>query len=202
MENPKATKDCREMRDISPNFFQIRRVYNKNKADIILSRRGDLCDYLALGIYCLECSLYGMKDMVISVYFSSGDFSGDSGFQMFADGKEWVLPQNSLEYQTLMNLPQIIKYMLDEERYISKLYGISIYVPYVAHVYGVFKNENLAKEMPMLDSEHPNFKFISDVNKVTGKIFPRAYDRMRNTILAQLFARAVIRTMLKQILDP
>ncbi len=202
MENPKTTKDYRVLRDISPHFFELRRVHNKNKADLILSGRGDLCDYLALGIYCLECSMYEMNEMVISVYFSSSDFSGDSGFQMFAEGKEWVLPKNALEYQTLKNLPPIINYMLREENNMSKYYGVAMYVPFVAHVYGIFRDENLAKEMPILDSENPNLKFITNVNKCTGRLFPRAYDRMRNTFLAQLFARAVIRVMLKQILVP
>lgn len=127
---------------ISIQPFKIRRVRPwQERVDIVLSTKRDLCDFLALGIYCLHRSITDPQgDKEVFVRFSNKDFQRESGVTMFVGNRGYKVPANALECQVIGNLKDIFDYVFKENLF-NGILGVEIYPSFTAYVNGVFEDD-------------------------------------------------------------
>ena len=121
--------------------FKIRKAWpwQKESVDIVLSTKRDLCDFLALGIYCLNRSITNPNgDKEICVRFSNRDFRRKSGVTMIIGNQGYRVPTNALECQVINNLKDVFDYVFEKNPF-NGILGIEVYPTFTAYVNGVFK---------------------------------------------------------------
>lgn len=95
--------------------YAVRQVKTKEEADLVLTKRKDMCDFVALGFYCLRLSAQGIKKSEIKVFYSSKFFKGDSGFSVSYGKGQTENRRNALTEGLCTDITPVMFYINNEE---------------------------------------------------------------------------------------
>lgn len=110
--------------------FVIKPVWATKKADLILTKKKDMCDFLALGFYCLRLSLQESEISEIRVKYSSNYFKGSSGVAVINDHKERDIRRNALEEVLEYSILPVLEYVYNGDEFkksMIRMMGMMLY---------------------------------------------------------------------------
>ena len=152
--------------------FKFKWVLKKEDADIVLSARRDLCDYFALGVYCLARSIKDPENTVVRVCFSLTEYVGeDASISVVEKGVQYHIFKNPLGKQIYENVNTIADYYFGRETIGAKVIIALLYPEFTATLMGRIDSPSITCFFP-------------------------AKHRMRDTLSAQKFAQCIIKQRL------
>lgn len=129
----------REYKKINFVPFNLKRVLRRNEADIVLSVRRDMCDFFALGLFCLRRAITSPDQTTVKVCYSYREFTKPSDVSAIIREKSYNIPRNAIEKQVIDNSKTILNYMF-EDNIFNGIVGIMIYPVFTANVKGISKS--------------------------------------------------------------
>lgn len=124
--------------------YIVKTVKTAEEADIVLTKRKDLCDFLALGFYCLRVSMQNLKKSDVKVFYSSKYFKGNSGFSVMCDRGEMNVRRNALSDSLYRDILPVFEYIYDvseSEKHRVRVMAILMYSELTARIDNLYSNE-------------------------------------------------------------
>lgn len=149
--------------DMKP--FEFKRTWSAEKADIVLTRKKDLTDFIALGLYCLSRSLKDPENRIIRVCYATVPFWGNSGVKMIVGKTGYSIPKNALEQQVYDHVEELMEYMA-RQNHANFIAGGQIYPEVTAYANGKFSNQTFDEIFP----EEWNIKYTVMAQQVAYEL--------------------------------
>lgn len=126
-------------REIEIIPYEVKEVYDEDEADIILTREKDMCDFLALGFFCLNISRKKINKKVVKIYYSYRHFCGNSGVEMF-NGERQKIRRNAIETRLFKDIVPVMLHVgaEDSTMTIIRVIACMLYPEYTAFVDGKY----------------------------------------------------------------
>lgn len=125
----------RQYREIEIIPYAVRLVKTAEEADLVLTKRKDMCDFLALGFYCLRISVRGVRKSEIKIFYSSKSFKGNSGFSVSYGKGQTENRRNALTETLYTDIIPVVLYLNnDEDKQIVKVLSMLMCIEVTSRV--------------------------------------------------------------------
>ena len=123
-------------------------VPRKEDADIVLSMRRDICDYFALGVFCLAKSIEKSDEKVVKVCYSYKEFAKPSGIVINVRKQNYPTFANPLTGQMGVNAKLIADHLFGKATVSAKTVLVIFAMEFTGVIMGVVNEPVIVRQIP------------------------------------------------------